>query len=172
MQTTDKNHNPGAILRVLLIVGATITIGVVLIAVIFLLSGSERSLLPPWQLVLAETTCVAALLLVSLHIPKFERNSSVLKAAISISAILTIIVVVLFGNGHTRDLLTFATQLLALYLMLAYPILIPAVSIIVMRKRAAQRIGIWVASMALCLILTVPMMSVGVLLACATGDCL
>ena len=160
------------LLRSIVIAAATVAIGIIVITFVFLSSGNESELLPPWQLVLAEATCVAALLLLSRSTLKFKNDSSVFSAAAAISGILTLVVAVYFGFGHTWSLIGVVGQTIALYLMLAYPILITAGVIVIMRRRSARMATTWAVSMVLCLLLTVPMLAIGLVLACATGDCL
>ena len=160
------------LLRAIAIAAATVCVGTIVIMFVFLSTGNENELLPPWPLGLGEATCVAILLLLSRNVSKFRTDSSVFKAAIAMSAILTLVVVMYFGLGHTWNLVSIVGKTIALLLTLAYPILITAGAIVCMRRWSASTATQWAVSMALCLLLTVPMLAVGLVLACATGDCL
>jgi len=168
------NQRPliSALLRVLAIAAATAFVGITVVALVFLSTGGQSQVLPPWPVVLAEVICVTMLLLLSHRSMKFRSGSSIFKAATAFSAVLTIAVVSYFGYEHTWNLASVIGQTVALFLMLAYPIFISAGVIIMMRKRSASLIHTWSISIVLCLLLTVPMVFVGMLFACATGDCL
>lgn len=161
-----------AFLRIVLVAVATLIVGTIVITFAFLSSGNESDLLPPWQLVVAEIICVAILLLLSLNISRFESGASIFRAAITIATIFTIVVAAYWGVGHTWGRLSFVGKAISVFVTLAYPILISAGAIIVMRKRSARITTIWAVSMMLCLLFTVPMILVGGVLACAAGDCL
>ena len=167
----EKPPTP-TLLRLFVIVAATVAVGIIVITFVFLSSGNESEVLPPWQLVLTEAACVATLLLLSHSSLKFKNDSSVFSAAVAMSAILTLVVAVYFGFGHTWTLIDVVGQTIVLFLMLAYPILITVGVIVIMRRRSARLTTTWAVSMALCLLLTVPMIAIGLVLACATGDCL
>ena len=85
--------------RAIVIAVATILVGILLICFMFLSSGSESGLIPPWQLFMAEAVCVAIMLLLSLKFMSSKKDSSIFIAAVSIVAVLTIVVAYSWGVG-------------------------------------------------------------------------
>ncbi len=158
--------------RVLVIAVTTIAVGILLIGIAFLSSGSNGGLIPPWQLFAAEAVSVAVLLVLSHSTLMYKKDRSIYQAALVISLVLLVLVSSFVGIGHTWSPLSVVGKAIATFLTLAYPILISAVAIVLMRRRSANLLTQWVTSIGISLISTVPMIFVGITLACFTGDCL
>lgn len=159
--------------RVVVIAGVTIFVASVIIGIVFLTPGNQTSLLPPWQLFLAEASCIAVLLFLSLGISKPKSGPSVFLAAIMVSIVLTGLVAYFWGVGHTWSMPSAVGKTIAAFLTLTYPIFLSTIAILMMRRRSVESTTVVAVSFGLCLFLTVPMVLVGITLACGlTGDCL
>ena len=135
--------------------------------------GTDSRLVPPWQIFMGEVLSVAILLSISLESHGNANGPFLFMVAIAISTVLTVMFVSVLGVGHTWSLASTIGKTVATFLSLAYPILLTAVAIVSMRKREARLTTLWSVSIALSVLLTLPMILVGVILACAaTGDCL
>ena len=169
----DKEQKRTTLPRVIVIAGATIFVSWAIISIVFLSHGNQSSLLPPWQLFVAEVSCIAILLPMSLRTAKPGNEPSVFLAAIIFSMVLTALVVYFWGVGHNWSMPGAIGTIIAAFLTLAYPILLSTIAILMMRRRSVASSTVAAVSCGLCLLLTVPMILVGVTLACGlAGDCL
>lgn len=161
------------LLRVFAIAGITFLVGTLVVTYVFLSSGNESELLPPWQLVAAEVVSVSFLAFLSLHTSHLHTGRAVFAAAIAIAIGLTALFAIFWGLGHTWSSISAVGKGIAAFLTLAYPIILAATVIIMMRNRSVSLTTIWAASIVLCLVFSIPIILVGMVLACGlTGDCL
>ncbi len=160
-------------LRFIFIVGAATLVAFVVFWVAFPTPESQPSLLPPWQLFVAEACCISILLFVGLRNSRRRKGQSVFLTAIVVSIVLTGLFALFWGVGHTWSMMSAVGKTLAAFLTLAYPILLTTLAVLVMRKNSVETKTIAAVSFGLCALLTAPMILVGLTLACAlTGDCI
>ena len=169
----DKKQISTTLPRVVVIAGLTILVSSVVTYIVFLTPGTQASFLPPWQLLVAEASSIAILLFLSLGISKSMSGPSVLSAALIVSIALTGLIAYFWSVGHTWSMPSAIGKTIAAFLTLSYPILLSTIVILMMRRRSANSTTIVAVAFGLCLFLTVPMVLVGITLACGlAGDCL
>ena len=130
--------------------------------------------LPSWPIWLAEFFAIAGLLTLSLRIPQQQRQRYVWRIALPLAIVVTVALGIYWGGfGHTWDLPSVIGKFVASFLAAALPVFSAALAIDVASRFGLGMKTTSILSISIGLVAVLPMVFVGVVLACAlTGDCL
>ena len=132
------------------------------------------ALLPPWPIWLVEFSAIVGLLTFSLSVSQQQRQRSVWLIAFLLAIIVTAALGFYWGGfGHTWSFPSFIGKFVAFFLAAALPVFSAALAIHVSNRFGLGGKITSILSILVGLVAVLPMVFVGVVLACGlTGDCL